>query len=152
MHPKWSLFGDNVLDNNTQKPIVYRELFQKLADKMEVMNEEMVGAMDAVLTPQIDKNGELTINMWDTATKFLSRTSNRIIVGYPLCRNQEYLDATVHYAVTMFSTAVYIRFIPSFFRPYVLVREILLDTVLTDPQLARSSSPESAFQRSGYRG
>jgi len=119
MHAKYSLFGQNVLDNNIQKPIVYRELFQKLSDKMEVMNEEMVGAMDKFLASQLDERGEMKINMWDTATKFLSRTSNRIIVGYPLCRNQEYLDATVHYAVNMFSLAVYIRFIPPFLRPYV---------------------------------
>ena len=107
------------MDNNIQKPIVYSELFQKLSDKMEVMNEEMVGAMDKFLASQLDERGEMKINMWDTATKFLSRTSNRIIVGYPLCRNQEYLDATVHYAVNMFSLAVYIRFIPPFLRPYV---------------------------------
>ncbi|KAK9778219.1 putative Ent-kaurene oxidase [Seiridium cardinale] len=113
MHAKYTLFGDNVLDNNTQKPIVYRELFQKLSDKMGMMNEELVLAMKAVLIP--DEKGE--INMWDTATKFLSRTSNRIIVGHPLCRNQEYLDAAVHYAVSMFSTAVYIQFIPPFLRP-----------------------------------
>ncbi|KAM0815761.1 putative Ent-kaurene oxidase [Seiridium cardinale] len=113
MHAKYTLFGDNVLDNNTQKPIVYRELFQKLSDKMGMMNEELVLAMKAVLIP--DEKSE--INMWDTATKFLSRTSNRIIVGHPLCRNQEYLDAAVHYAVSMFSTAVYIQFIPPFLRP-----------------------------------
>ncbi|KAI0129029.1 putative cytochrome P450 [Xylariales sp. AK1849] len=117
MHAKYTLFGDNVLDNNTQKPIVYRELFQKLSDKMGMMNEELVLAMKAVLIP--DEKGNININMWDTATKFLSRTSNRIIVGHPLCRNQEYLDAAVHYAVNMFSLAVYIRFIPPFLRPLI---------------------------------
>ncbi|KAK2731040.1 hypothetical protein FQN55_005166 [Onygenales sp. PD_40] len=127
MHPKYSLFGANILDNNTQKPIVYRELYQKLGDKMEMMNTELVGALNDVLLPQLDENGEMKINMWDTATKFLSRTSNRIISGYPLCRNQEYLDATVHYAVNMFSLAVYIRFIPPFLRPLLapLVRRSL---------------------------
>lgn len=117
MHPKYSLFGDNVLDNNMQKPIVYRELFQKLSEKIGMMNEEMVKAMDAVLAANVDEKGRLELNMWDTATKFLSRTSNRIIVGHPLCRNQEYLDATVHYAVNMFSLAIYMRFIPPFLRP-----------------------------------
>ncbi|POR39588.1 Ent-kaurene oxidase [Tolypocladium paradoxum] len=63
MHPKYSLFGENVLDNNTQKPIVYRELFQKLPDKMGMMNEELVGALDDVLHPQLDENGEMIINM-----------------------------------------------------------------------------------------
>lgn len=125
MHAKYSLFGQNVLDNNTQKPIVYRELFQKLPDKMGMMNEELVAAMQEKLNAQFDEHGVARINMWDTAMSFLSRTSNRIIVGHPLCRNQEYLDATVHYAVNMFSLAVYIRFIPPFLRPYVFSRRII---------------------------
>jgi hypothetical protein len=117
MHAKWSLFGDNVLDNNTQKPIVYRELFQRLPEKMPMMNEELELAINDVLGKQTDENGRAEINMWDTATRFLSRTSNRIIAGHPLCREQEYLDHAVHYAVSMFSLAVYIRFIPAFLRP-----------------------------------
>lgn len=117
MHAKYSLFGDNILDNNMQKPIVYRELFQKLPDKMEMMNEEIVMAIENVLTAKLNKQGEISINMWDTATAILSRASNRIIVGHPLCRNQDYLDAAVHYAVSMFSLAVYLRFIPQFLRP-----------------------------------
>lgn len=117
MHSKYSLFGDNVLDNNIQKPIVYRELFQKLPDKMDMMNEELVMGINDVLTAKLNDRGEISINMWDTATAILSRASNRIIAGYPLCRNQEYLEAAVHYAVSMFSLAVYLRFIPPFLRP-----------------------------------
>ncbi|EGE81029.2 cytochrome P450 [Blastomyces dermatitidis ATCC 18188] len=111
MHPKYSLFGANILDNNLQKPIVYRELYQKLGNKIEMMSTELVGALNDVLLPQLDENVEMKINMWDTATKFLSR----------------YLDATVHYAVNMFSRAVYIRFIPRFLRPLLapLVRRSL---------------------------
>uniref|UniRef100_A0A093V9E4 Ent-kaurene oxidase n=1 Tax=Talaromyces marneffei PM1 TaxID=1077442 RepID=A0A093V9E4_TALMA len=127
MHAKYSLFGDNVLDNNIQKPIVYRELFQKLPDKMDMMNEELVMAINDGVTANLDSHGEISINMWDTATAILSRACNRIIAGHPLCRNQEYLDAAVHYAVSMFSLAVYLRFIPPFLRPLLasLVRRPL---------------------------
>ncbi|KAK7746230.1 hypothetical protein SLS62_009446 [Diatrype stigma] len=107
MHARYSLFGDNMLDNNIQKPIVRKELVQKLRFKIDMMNEEMVAALNDALTSQMDKNGEIRINVWDTAMKFLSRTSNRIIVGYPLCRNEEYLEATIDYAVNMFSLAIY---------------------------------------------
>ncbi|EED13313.1 cytochrome P450, putative [Talaromyces stipitatus ATCC 10500] len=127
MHAQYSLFGDNVLDNNIQKPIVYRELYQKLPDKMQMMNEELVLAIKDVLDAKLNEKGEISINMWDTATAILSRASNRIIAGDPLCRNQEYLDAAVHYAISMFSLAVYLRFIPPFLRPLLapLVRRPL---------------------------
>ncbi|RYP20682.1 hypothetical protein DL765_002632 [Monosporascus sp. GIB2] len=117
MHAKYSLFGDNMLDNNIQKPIVRKELVQKLRYKIDMMNEEMVAALTDTLTSQMDGNGEIKINVWDTAMKFLSRTSNRIICGYPLCRNEEFLEATIDYAVNMFSLAIYVRFIPPFLRP-----------------------------------
>jgi hypothetical protein len=60
---------------------VYRELFQERRDKMGMMNEELVGDLNDVLHPRLDKNGEMSINMWDTAIKLLSRTRNHIIVG-----------------------------------------------------------------------
>ncbi|OJD19424.1 hypothetical protein AJ78_00598 [Emergomyces pasteurianus Ep9510] len=69
MHPKYSLFGANILDNNIQKPIVYRELYQKLGDKIEMMNTELVGALNGVLLPQLDANAEMKLNMWETANQ-----------------------------------------------------------------------------------
>ena len=71
MHPKYSLFGDNVLDNNLQKPIVYRELFQKLPEKVGMMNEELEAAMKLVLKDNMEADGTLSINMWDTAYQVL---------------------------------------------------------------------------------
>ncbi|RYO75712.1 hypothetical protein DL766_006493 [Monosporascus sp. MC13-8B] len=117
MHSMYSLFGDNMLDNNIQKPIVWKELVQKLRYKIDMMNEEMVAALTDTLISQMDENGEIKINVWDTAMKFLSRTSNRIVCGYPLCHNEEFLEATIDYAVNVFSLAIYIRFIPPFLRP-----------------------------------
>lgn len=121
MHSKYVCFNENVLNNNLQTPIVLRELKSKLADKMPMMNEEMTGALEHYLGSELDKaegtKGELQISMWDLITKIMSRSSNRITSGYPLCRDQEYLDAMVKYSVQMFSTAVYIRFIPAFLRP-----------------------------------
>lgn len=121
MHSKYVCFGENIFNNNMQTPIVQRELKSKLGDKMPMMDEEMVGALEHYLGSELDKKGgekgEMQISMWDLITKIMSRSSNRITSGYPLCRNQEYLDAMVEYSVAMFSTAVYIRFIPAFLRP-----------------------------------
>ncbi|KAF3759927.1 putative cytochrome P450 [Cryphonectria parasitica EP155] len=127
MHSKYVCFGENILNNNIQTPIVLRELKSKLADKMPMMNEEMVGALEHYVGSRMDESGVMQINMWDMVTKLMSRSSNRITSGYPLCRNQEYLDAMVQYSVQMFSTAVYIRFIPPFLRPLLapLVRRPL---------------------------
>lgn len=49
----------------------------------------------------------------------VSRTSNRMIVGLPLCRNREYIDLCVQYAVDMFVSATIIRNVPAFLRTIV---------------------------------
>jgi len=96
---------------------VHRELHQKLSDKMEMVNEEMTSALDEVIGSKVGADGEVKINMWDTANRILSRSANRIISGYPLCQIKEYEDATAEYAATFFVSALYARFIPPFLRP-----------------------------------
>lgn len=82
-----------------------------------MVNEEMTAAIDDVIGSKVGANGEVQINIWDTANRILGRSANRIISGYPLCQNQEYGEATAEYAATFFASAVYARFIPPFLRP-----------------------------------
>jgi hypothetical protein len=115
--PDYTTLGAHIVIHPVYRNVVHKELYQKLPDKMEMVNEEMIAAMKEVIAPKVSANGEAKINMWDTANQLLSRSANRIISGYPLCRNQEYQDATAEYAATFFASAVYARFIPPFLRP-----------------------------------
>lgn len=117
MNAKYTLFGDNIIDNNVQNPIVHRELSQKLSDKMEMINEEMVAALKDTLHSQFSGGDEVKFNIWELSSKILLRTTNRNLVGLPLCRNPEYLDATTHYSTKAFATIFYVRLIPPFLRP-----------------------------------
>ncbi|KAK2804810.1 hypothetical protein FQN51_001452 [Onygenales sp. PD_10] len=117
MHPKYTTFGENFVDNSIHYPVVYRELGQKLASQTHKINDETVFAVKDILTSQLDKNGELSINMWETSLKLLTQVSNRAVIGLPLCRNQEFLDANRVYSDNMFSVGLIIRLIPSFLRP-----------------------------------
>ena len=115
--PDYTTLGAHIVIHGVYRSVVYRELYQKLADKMDMVNEEMTSALDDIIGSQVGENGEAKINMWDTANRFLGRSANRIISGYPLCYNQEYGDATAQYAATFFASALYARFIPPFLRP-----------------------------------
>ena len=117
VHPKYTLLGPKLLINNIHKPVISKELQQKLVDKMPMIDEEMASSLEDVVTAQVDNDGKATINVWDTALRILSRTSNRVIVGAPLCRNQEYLDAVVNSSVAVFPSGIFIRLIPGFLRP-----------------------------------
>jgi hypothetical protein len=115
--PDYTTLGAHIVVHPVYRSVVHRELHQKLADKMEMVNEEMKSSLNEVIASKVGANGEVKINMWDTANRILSRSANRIISGYPLCHNKEYEDATAEYAATFFVSALYARFIPPFIRP-----------------------------------
>ncbi|KAI9687450.1 MAG: hypothetical protein M1822_002059 [Bathelium mastoideum] len=118
--PDYTTLGAHIVVHPVYRNVVHKELQQKLADKMDMVNEEMTAALDDIVASKVGLNGEAKINMWDTANRILSRSANRIISGYPLCHNQEYGDATAQYAATFFASALYARFIPPFLRPLLL--------------------------------
>jgi hypothetical protein len=115
--PDYTTLGAHIVIHPVYRNVVHRELYQKLADKMDMVDEEMTAALDDAIASKVGENGEAKINMWDTANRILSRSANRIISGRPLCHNQEYQDATAEYAATFFASALYARFIPPFLRP-----------------------------------
>ncbi|KAH8828951.1 cytochrome P450 [Flagelloscypha sp. PMI_526] len=51
--------------------------------------------------------------------KMVSRISNRMIVGLPLCHNQEYLDINVKYTMQVITNALLLRMLPHSLRPFV---------------------------------
>ncbi|KAH6954420.1 cytochrome P450 [Fusarium avenaceum] len=118
--PDYTTLGAHIVIHPVYRNVVHRELYQKLSDKMGMVDEEMKAALDDNIASKVDSNGVVKINMWDTASAILSRSANRIISGQPLCDNKEYRDATAEYAATFFASALYARFIPPFLRPLLL--------------------------------
>ncbi|KAH8817505.1 cytochrome P450 [Xylogone sp. PMI_703] len=118
--PDYTTLGAHIVIHSVYRSVVHKELYQKLPDKMGIVNEEVTAALDDVIASKVAVDGEARINMWDTANRILSRSANRIISGDPLCRNQEYDDVTAQYAATFFASALYARFIPPFLRPLLL--------------------------------
>ncbi|KAJ3537423.1 hypothetical protein NM208_g6324 [Fusarium decemcellulare] len=118
--PDYTTLGAHIVIHPVYRNVVHKELYQKLPDKMGMVNEEVKAAIDEAVASKVGANGEVKINMWDTANHLLSRSANRIISGRPLCDNREYQDATAQYAATFFASALYARFIPPFLRPLLL--------------------------------
>ncbi|KAK0101343.1 hypothetical protein ONS95_006519 [Cadophora gregata] len=118
--PDYTTLGAHIVIHSVYRNVVHKELYQKLADKMGMVNEEMATSIREVIESQVGPKDEAKINMWDTNNQLLSRSANRVISGYPLCRNKEYQDATAAYAATFFASALYARFIPRLLRPLLL--------------------------------
>lgn len=52
--------------------------------------------------------------------------SARIFVGHEVCRNEEWLAASIHYTENVFMTATILRMFPSYLHPLVLPGDSLV--------------------------
>ncbi|KAK0494674.1 cytochrome P450 [Armillaria luteobubalina] len=57
------------------------------------------------------------IPAYRTALKIVSRASNRVFVGLPLCRDREYLDLNINFTVNVSAYAHFLNLFPSFLKP-----------------------------------
>ncbi|KAJ7258282.1 cytochrome P450 [Mycena rebaudengoi] len=57
------------------------------------------------------------IQVLPTAVQVVARTSNRLFVGLPLCREPEYLQLNIDYAFAVFVRGVMINLLPGFVKP-----------------------------------
>lgn len=58
-----------------------------------------------------------SVDIMATIQEIVARTSNRIFVGVPLCRNRGYLDACIGFAVAVSMGSIWITTLPSFMKP-----------------------------------
>ncbi|KAJ6609424.1 cytochrome P450 [Mycena sp. CBHHK59/15] len=78
------------------------------------LQDEIVHAFDHVLGLK-DKNWKL-FGAMSIAMQVTTRTSNRLFVGLPLCRDPEYLQLNIDYPLAIFARGRIIDLIPNFLR------------------------------------
>ncbi|KDR68411.1 hypothetical protein GALMADRAFT_231377 [Galerina marginata CBS 339.88] len=58
-----------------------------------------------------------TVSVLSTAMKIMSRTSNRLFVGLPLCRNPDYVELNEQFTMDVIQGGLTIGMFPAIFRP-----------------------------------
>lgn len=80
------------------------------------MSEEIAAGFDEIWGTDTTSWKELCVH--DTLMSMISRAVNRMIVGLPLCRNEDYLANTGKFAMDVISGAsVFLRFVPEWLKP-----------------------------------
>ena len=69
--------------------VLHRSLPRHLSTLIPGIQAELTTRMDAVLAK--DKGGWQTVTVWDTLFDMIPGVTNRMLVGEPLCRDDEYL-------------------------------------------------------------
>ncbi|KAG9233638.1 putative Ent-kaurene oxidase [Amylocarpus encephaloides] len=67
----------------------------------------------------VDEKDWKTVGAYDTMTEVIARISNRVLVGLPLCRNEDYLYHTSRFARLIVLRSAVISLFPNFLKPFI---------------------------------
>ncbi|RDB27628.1 Ent-kaurene oxidase [Hypsizygus marmoreus] len=106
--------GDRISDNPYHIPIVRSQLTRSLAAIFPSLQEEVAAAFEDIIPADKEwkKYRALEIMM-----PIICRASNRIFVGYPLCRDLDYMDMNIQFTITVMKAAGVLKLLPSLLRP-----------------------------------
>ncbi|KAJ7050787.1 cytochrome P450 [Mycena amicta] len=81
------------------------------------VRDEIVHSFEDVLA--LDGKEWKNIQALPTCMKVVSRTSNRLFVGLPLCRDPGFLKLSIDFTISVFSRGQLIALIPEFMKPLI---------------------------------
>ncbi|KAJ7208985.1 cytochrome P450 [Mycena pura] len=97
--------------------VIRGQLTRNLGRCFPEVRDEIVNAFNDVLT--MEGTEWKLIKVLPATMQIVSRTSNRIFVGLPLCRDIEYVQLNIDYTVTIFTRGQIIGLLPGFLKPIV---------------------------------
>lgn len=108
--------GREVFENGYHKSVVRSPLTRNLGVLFPDMHDELVAAF-ADEIPARDKWTK--VFLIQAIMQIVCRTSNRVFVGLPLCRDPAYLALNKRFTIEVFQIASFINKFPSILRPFV---------------------------------
>ncbi|KAF9528910.1 cytochrome P450, partial [Crepidotus variabilis] len=110
--------GPQISDNPYHIPIIRAQLTRSLPLLVPEIYDELLEAFKDNI-PATDGKYWSKVPAFNSLMKVISRASNRIFVGAPLCRNPEWTALTTQFTMDVVQTGNILRFFPSFMRPLV---------------------------------
>ncbi|RPD64699.1 cytochrome P450 [Lentinus tigrinus ALCF2SS1-7] len=109
LHTRFML-GREPLDDPFHVDIIKEKLMRSLTAVLPDVIDELRAAVPDYIHAKDDE--WITVNAIQSTLKIVSRASNRVFVGLPVCRNQEYLDLAIRFTIDVIKDKVFISFIP----------------------------------------
>ncbi|KAF5332141.1 hypothetical protein D9611_008153 [Ephemerocybe angulata] len=95
---------------------IRHNLTRSLGDLLPSVHEEAVLALEDAFP--LKENEWKSYVFMPSLLKVVTRISNRVLVGLPLCRDPEYIDSNVHYATAVFVESYLLSILPYSLRGY----------------------------------
>lgn len=125
-------FHEDVMSDQWHLEMIRKNVTDKVAKDLSQIANEVVTAWG----DNTNIGNEWTeINPWSVMLKIVTRATNRVLVGLPLCRNDEFLESVVDFVMNVVSAGNKLDLVPSVFHKltvkYLLTtHEKLLATVM----------------------
>ncbi|KAG6816479.1 hypothetical protein H0H93_008055, partial [Arthromyces matolae] len=96
--------------------VVKSSLTRSLVERFPDVQDEIGAAFTEYLPPT---EGWASVLALPTIMKIVSRSSNRLFVGLPLCRNADYRDLNIEFTIDVIKAAQLINLFPNILKPLV---------------------------------
>ncbi|EGN93528.1 hypothetical protein SERLA73DRAFT_97436 [Serpula lacrymans var. lacrymans S7.3] len=109
--------GHEIMDNPYHIPIILTQLTRNLAARFPDILDEIKASFD----DNIQLNGHEwgSVPAFETVVRVVCRTSNRVFIGLPLCRDPDWNDLVSGFSLDVVKTAAMIDLFPEFMAPLV---------------------------------
>jgi cytochrome P450 len=105
------------LDSSYHVDIIRTKLSRNIGDTFKEVRDELVRFLDASIP--IHGDDWVKVPIVDTMERAVCATSNRVFVGAPLCRNQDYLNLNLSFTLNVIKHATILKMFPKLLRPIV---------------------------------
>jgi len=105
------------LDNDYHTGIIRSKLTRNIADTFKDVRDELIRSLDASIP--VHGDDWVKVPLMETTQHVICATTNRVFVGAPLCRNQDYLTLNLNYAINVVKFALIISMFPKPLKPIV---------------------------------
>ncbi|KAJ5041685.1 uncharacterized protein L3040_005257 [Drepanopeziza brunnea f. sp. 'multigermtubi'] len=123
----WTMLHPKIIQDGIHADVIKREMTKFLGDFTEDVEEEIDYAFRTLWGT--DTKNWVQVSAYHTMLDVIARVSNRVLVGLPLCRDEEYLDSSKSFARFVVVQAAAISQCPNFLRCIVAPLLNIFDTI-----------------------
>ncbi|KAI6145373.1 cytochrome P450 [Pisolithus tinctorius] len=130
-------FGPQIMGDAYQNAIVKSRLTHNLSTIISDVADEIAAALDKTLN--LTENEWKCLPVLETVEKVVCRAGNRIFVGYPLCRDPDWIELNMQLTNAIIKEGLILSLFPKFMLP--LAARLVTKTTNRDRRGARHLAP-----------
>ncbi|KAI0060038.1 cytochrome P450 [Artomyces pyxidatus] len=112
--------GPEMITNPYHKQVLQSQFTRNLVTIFDAMREELIASCEEMIPAKAD--GWVTVPSKQTLQYILLRTSNRVFVGAPTCRDKEYQRLNLEFTADVAESSRRINRFPDLMKPWAIFR------------------------------